>query len=942
MIDFWSRSRPFVAVLALGFVAANTLTLPALAQSDAGPADARAPSCDLSGLWRSSRGPMHLITGPAESNRPAVVTKELIVPPETRRADGTIVFGVFAGPHGDGRIEGTHKDGVYRFSWYDAADDSGAAPRGSGAFRVGPSCSSLEGDYRLDDGSSDETPWVARRITAVGDSSAAVEGHPDIAALHAGLDAIKRLADGLDNSDFDLTAAAALLPADPLALRDHVAATTGLAPYYGALRGARGTLMAHAGSPIDRTMLLAALLREKGWPVRFARATIPEAAAAALAARLGEMPVPQHPIDFDLGRGAVDMAALDIKAAELDARSAATQANWTAMIDAAAADGVDLAAVLDTALPPPTTGVDVRATLAAQWLDHVWVQVQVHDAWQNLDPNRVEGLATLTPRTSASLWPDLIHSLTIEIGIERFVDDALENVRVGGWSAELPVIMDAGVPGFAVRIGSENGAPLIDGSAPLETVGPAMGAAMDDYYRQADTFVPTLVLTTGETQVGEPFGRDGTILPSDPSARLARAVGGGLGGASGTLDDLFGGAPATTAAPMVMTAVWVDIGWGGPDAPDRKERRYLMDRIGLAARQAGQVDAAALDATSSEVGLLLSGELEFVAAGGPIAQGLTTQNMIDTLTANASVFEDVARARILQKPISFRLLNDLHRYPGELLALHHGIQDLALRLAPDLPLRQAGPRIVASQTRFWPEGDTKRVVRHGFDLIAPGRMVSLTATGARAHAMQRRFGAILTAYEVAFGKVVEPDICPACTVRPADAVSTLDAAQSESVPLALVSPEDADSQLAALALAPDLAARLRTVAAAGDWIVVPTRPPAGYDSADLGWWRVDPETGATLGYRADGAGGDPFFEKVTLVQAVTTIGGFYMGYAGCTGNWGISHDNRTYQPEVCAGCGLLLAVGGYFVATGTALSVAQGHALFWSTGGVCVMGANWN
>jgi hypothetical protein len=41
-------------------------------------------------------------------------------------------------------------------------------------------------------------------------------------------------------------------------------------------------------------------------------------------------------------------------------------------------------------------------------------------------------------------------------------------------------------------------------------------------------------------------------------------------------------------------------------------------------------------------------------------------------------------------------------------------------------------------------------------------------------------------------------------------------------------------------------------------------------------------------------------------------------------------------------CGLLVAAGGYLVATGAALTIAQGHALFWSTGGACLIGAHWN
>ncbi|HWF83786.1 MAG TPA: hypothetical protein VG222_03025, partial [Vicinamibacterales bacterium] len=83
-------------------------------------------------------------------------------------------------------------------------------------------------------------------------------------------------------ADYSLSALAAVLPSDPSALDTFVRDGIGIDLYDGVLRGALGTWLGRAGDPLDKLLLLGAVLRSKHVAFQFVRGTLSDAERAAI------------------------------------------------------------------------------------------------------------------------------------------------------------------------------------------------------------------------------------------------------------------------------------------------------------------------------------------------------------------------------------------------------------------------------------------------------------------------------------------------------------------------------------------------------------------------------------------------------------------------------------------------------------------------------------
>jgi transglutaminase-like putative cysteine protease len=88
----------------------------------------------------------------------------------------------------------------------------------------------------------------------------------------------------LSRLTFDVNAVAAKVGNDPVKLFEWVRENTFFVPYRGVLRGPSGVLMDRVGNSLDRSLLLADLLRVSGQEVRLAHARLSSAQATSHAA----------------------------------------------------------------------------------------------------------------------------------------------------------------------------------------------------------------------------------------------------------------------------------------------------------------------------------------------------------------------------------------------------------------------------------------------------------------------------------------------------------------------------------------------------------------------------------------------------------------------------------------------------------------------------------
>ena len=114
-----------------------------------------------------------------------------------------------------------------------------------------------------------------------------------IDGLVKALEAMER---DIPRDTFDPQAVADRAGNDAAMLFEWVRDNTAWVPYRGALRGPVGLLMDRTGNSLDRSLLLAELLRRSGHTVRLARATLPQALAQELLAKVRTSSAASQPV----------------------------------------------------------------------------------------------------------------------------------------------------------------------------------------------------------------------------------------------------------------------------------------------------------------------------------------------------------------------------------------------------------------------------------------------------------------------------------------------------------------------------------------------------------------------------------------------------------------------------------------------------------------------
>lgn len=251
------------------------------------------------------------------------------------------------------------------------------------------------------------------------------------------LDAAEQLDQEIPRETFDVTAVVRNLDPnpEPSAILQWVRDNTAWVPYRGALRGPTGVLMDRLGNSLDRSLLLAEMLRESGRTVRLAQVTLPELRAREVladgqnASTGAALKSPSAPAELvHLERIAqvlrLDSGQLQSRTAAVAARSERVAVDLAKRIGAQAlflseafGKSVDLA--------KNETQLALRAAA-----DHWWVQVEDDEKWIDLDatldraklgtpinPRRI--LPFDQPSGEIPVTRDDAHEITIRVMVEQ-------------------------------------------------------------------------------------------------------------------------------------------------------------------------------------------------------------------------------------------------------------------------------------------------------------------------------------------------------------------------------------------------------------------------------------------------------------------------------------------------------------------------------------------
>lgn len=917
-----ARSRASRRALA-GFVAASflfTSIVPpgAYAQPAGLPDDmaAVAAGCDLTGQWRTSRGPMQLVHAPLPQMTGGVVGGADAAGP----ADGDgAVAGSLRTAEGEVRLDGAVSGGRVEFRWYVAVEEGEAVP-GAAWLAVGDDCATLTGGFTV---ASGEEPWIAHRIVAAAGTDAMPDALLDkLAQIDEGMAAIQALRDSLPRDEIDVGARAARLPASPEAIHAHVHDTIAFEAYQGVLRGARGALVSGAGNAADQSLLLAALLAEHGFETRFATGTLDEATAARLVDGMGP---PAPPMALAAPGPEVTarlIAVAGIEGAQFDEAVASRQAARDALLAAVADDvagyGEQIASLLgEQGLTLAVDPAAERAELIARTREHVWVQVAVDGGWLDLDPLAdAPGVAlAVTEATHETLPEDMFHLVRFRVTVERLEEGQLATEEVAGWRIRMADLASLGFPGIWIGNLPLNGPEAMAAQAALEDIGSYAAAQGPERMLAATQFQPLLALSTGERQAGTGFDLTGRRVPDDwrmaAAAGIAEGVATGLGGATGALESLFGDPEETAnpAEPPVLTAQWIDFEIVGPGYGVRSERRFVVDRLGPAARAAG-IDALPEDAPDDDaVRLGLAGVSEILVTTGVVSEALAFDTMLANYMRNQETLQRLAELAAGAAVVDGGFYGAYAPYPNKLM-IHALLQQEQARLvaaATGVHAYSAEPAMVARHVIMRRDSYGGFGAGQAIDLLHV-RLQAAAVAGVPAEAVarfQRDYGTALTSLEHHMLRWIGRAECPQCGEQTVIGTTTvMEQANAAGVAMAVLAPGMAEAIPAALAA--DDRARIAAALEAGYWVIVPEAPVEIAGTPASAWWRIDPATGATLGMTQHGGADFTEYVAFVIVLGWPFILGTTMGVLGCTGISGDSIGGG--KLFACVICGLITGI----------------------------------
>ena len=667
-----------------------------------------------------------------------------------------------------------------------------------------------------------------------------------------GADALKALADRLQKQfkaleasvrdlprdRFDASAVLASAGREPAKLLQWVRDNTALVPYRGMLRGPVGVLMDRMGNSLDRSLLLAELLRQSGYRARLANTQLSADDARQLLektkARQSAANAPQQkPPDFDrLGREfGLDAAQLKSQHQAFAAESQRLAKELQQRVQQQAAlIQREIAGIAGARRPQ-----DARANVEPL-RDHWWVQIEQNGSWSDLDPCAAELKAgphvaaqhTIAPDDSGKFKLDdsHCHELRIRLIVERWEKNALRES-----TALEQVLRPADHYGQRITLAHvpDNWPQQLDAADSQEGI-----AKLKEAAAQQKSWTP--ILLVGDANATKLAFDDGgkTKTPGEKKDKGSPA-GLGFGGFGG-----FGGG-GDEAPESKLTAEWIEFEIRAPGASNIVERRDIFDLIGPAARATAKgkkFDEPSInDNAKLKRGLALLERIEILPLTCQIDPTYVDYLFARDLLANREFLIGAVNGATSGQKTSAKpapLPSQLYNWAiaRRSWSTHAGgvyldrINLAAYRL--QLGLDSAGDLTVL----------------HGFDIVA-NNVAAMPQVGGDAFATAVQQGVAETNAEA----LLETGLGP--VKNTAELMQR--SASGEIKWLAFRDPRD--QRWEQVEISPDVRARIDQDLAKGYAVVVPSKAiELAENVSSVGWWRVHPVTGEALGRMESGAG----------------------------------------------------------------------------------------
>lgn len=652
---------------------------------------------------------------------------------------------------------------------------------------------------------------------------------------------------------FNVEAVQRRLGADPGILTGWVRDSTRWAPYEGVLRGTSGVLMERIGSSVDRALLLSELLSQAGHRNRLAVIGLPERVAeeimrptslgGAWPIREGSGPPPPTAGD---GGGSLQVS-------EEFARIAGSVAGFRNEMLSTLSERVidqtaDLTALLSREAPArdfleASSSPPKSAQVASYW----WVQVQDGGQWSDLHLAPVEAMGELEGRApeetfSPGRLPDSVfHHVKVDVVIEQWSEQS-------GRQEHLVLSHSFRAVDLAGSVVSLTHLPLSDGG-PAE---PRSDQDPVDWYRtflaDQDAWVPSL-RHKSTTIEGRGFRDSGEVIedpnrPQSPGRGSGPSSPGGMfGGLSGGIAGGGGPDEESPGTETVLTAEWIDYEIESPRRPVRTIRRQVFDLVGERVRSSARpvIPGLTMDQRVDRAMALAGARHDLVQTGD-----ITSEFAISSLAKG--MLEEKDR---LEEEIASLAASDTSLLDSSLLA--------ALGRSPVLLYGFASTRREISPWRdvtFIAEPNVVSLVRR-FRWTPAQSLAEALQIDVVSNEVEASTGNWKEDFKARLGQGVTDTNLEALLLSgygPVENTALLHTASGRVGVKWKAVISESDPILENRQLSDENRARIRSSLAQGHILALPEGPvPTGTELA-YGWWRVDPQSGTTLGMGSTGHG----------------------------------------------------------------------------------------
>ena len=502
------------------------------------------------------------------------------------------------------------------------------------------------------------------------------------------------------------------------------------------------------------------------------------------------------------------------------------------------------------------------AAAAATLQDHWWVQRQEGASWVDLDPL----LPTATPGASVAaltgtldpgaLPAELCHRVEIRVVTERWEAGAVKESVILRQALRPSQLLGQSVSLAHVPLNFPGDFNLFKEADPFGRV-KSLALAQREW-------VP--ILTVGREQViGSSVSIEGATSPKPNLGMMAaqgRSAKANAADVTGALDAREDDTPRQAASEF--TAEWLEYEIQVPGEAPTTVRRQVFDSFGPGARAAGAIAQRPLTSPEAKLdrALAMLSQTQLLVMPCALSDAFVSHLLVGAMTAQAPVIGMVPKggpagpAEIEAAQVIQPFLSELY----QVALIREARSPARGHTFHDRPM-------VMAQHHFLRRGAKGEAVPcKGFDFVANGTAVHRWSPVAPALVRMTQ-GVVDTNAEAILsreGRTIG---------SAADALAVADERGEDWLPLT----DPKDARLGTLPLPDDVRARISQDLAAGYHVLCPVRAPAGGDAWAASWWRVNPETGDTLGIGGNGWG-------ATMVEyAGTFLIVFVLAYGACQG-----------------------------------------------------------